>query len=431
MLNFYLITAVLLVVAMIWWFIAARLKTDVASVELEALAREQVNTHQLRIKELGFAKEHDEMDDKEYDATVIELKKQLLHDLSSSAGPGSAQIQVVSAKPLALFVPGCLFLVCFVVAFYWSNGQPAKLQEWEQSIDLMPALGKRAVMNEGETLSPKELQQFALGLRTKLHHDDSDAVAWLLLGRVTQALNDLESAKLAFAKAYKLDPAKMAIQLNYAQVLLMSGGEPSMRQAGLLLSKVLRQDPKSVDALLMIAYIAEQMGNIEQATNAWQALLTYLDKDDSRLAFVEQKLREVKASEIAQAHSAQSSDVDSADAAATNAKITVHLTLSEELVGKVPEGATLFVYAKAASGPPMPAAVIKLNTFELPLTVELTDANAMMDSYKLSSLKQLVIRTRVSQDQDIAISPGELQGQSPVFSLSDTTEISVVINQVL
>ena len=430
MLNFYLITVVLLVVAMIWWFVAARLKTDVATVELEALAREQVNTHQLRIKELGFAKDHDEMDDKEYDATVIELKKQLLHDLSLSAGPGSAAGQVVSAKPLALFVPGCLFLVCFVVAFYWTNGQSAKLQEWEQSIDLMPTLGKRAVMNEGEALTPKELQQFALGLRTKLHHDDSDAVAWLLLGRVTQALNDLESAKLAFAKAYKLDPNKMAIQLNYAQVLLMSGGEPAMRQAGLLLSKVLRQEPKSVDALLMIAYIAEQMGNMEQAKNAWKALVAYLDKDDSRLGFVEQKLREVQAGEIAQAHSVET---DGTDAAATNAnaKITVHLTLSEELAGKVPQGATLFVYAKAASGPPMPAAVIKLNTFELPLTVELTDANAMMDSYKLSSLKQLVIRTRVSQDEDIGISPGELQGQSPAFSLSDTTEISVVINQVL
>lgn len=436
MLNFYLITFVLLVAALVCWFLAIRIKPATVNQEQQALAREQVNTHQLRLRELEDGKEHGELDDKEYEASVTDLKRQLLHDLSGR----SKTTENAENKPLPLLVGGILFLFCFVLTFYWSNGQFNKLQDKHVSMELLPTLGKRAVMNEGEALTPKELQQFALGLRTKLHVNTQDAVAWLLLGRVTQALNDMESAKLAFEKAYELDPSKVSTQLNYSQILLMEDDPPSMRKAALLLSKVLAQEPKNIDGLLMVGYIAEQMGNMDKAKSAWEVLVGILDKDDPRLGFVEQKLRADRASEIAKLHAGSVVDGDGGadinvdagtEKAVKNAKITVHLTLSDALADKVPDGATLFVYAKAAQGPPMPAAVIKMNTFKLPLTVELTDANAMMDSYKLSSLKELVIRTRVSQDQDIGISPGELQGQSQVFSLSDTTEISVVINQVL
>lgn len=428
MLNFYLIASGLLLAAWLLWFFAVRIHADKAGAEQQALAREQVNTHRLRLRELDYEKDHGGLDDKEYAASVIDVKQQLLHDLSG-AGKGTGAI-----KGRALFIPGALFLLCFVAPFYWLNGQFNTLELSQQARERLPELGKRAVLEQGEALSSKELQQFALGLRTKLQQDDEDAVAWLLLGRVTQALNDIESAALAFEKAYLLDPDKPAALINYAQILLMKGGAQGEHQAAGLLAKVLQQQADNIDALLMVAYIAEQQGDTAQATSGWQMVMAKLEAGDPRRQFVEQKLRTQRAAEIVRANAGSDSHEAGGEGktvGAQAAKVTVHLSLSDELAGKVPEGAVLFIYAKAAKGPPMPAAVIKMDSFELPLTVELTDANAMMDSYKLSDLKQLVISTRVSRDQNIAVAAGELQGQSGVFSLADTTEISVVINQVL
>ncbi len=418
MLNFYLITAGLLLLSLLCWFLSIRMKAGKLDEEQQALAREQVNIHQLRLRELAVKHSHDELDDKEYEASVIDLKRQLLHDLSS-VNASSATV----GKPLALFVPGSVFLIVFVATFYYANGQFSQFQQWEQTIDMLPELGKRAVLNEGDMLTTKELQQFALGLRTKLHHDDSDGVAWLLLGRVTQALNDLDAAELAFEKAYLLEPEKVSVLLNYSQVLLMRGDQPSIKKTAGLLREVLRQEPENIDGLLMVGYIAEQLGDSAKAMEAWQVLTVKLPQDDPRLVFVQDKLQTLK--------NPVAATPNSAEMVAQMAKVTVHLTIDESLVDKMPAGAILFVYAKAAKGPPMPAAVVKLDTFELPLTVELTDANAMLENFNLSSLGELVIRTRVSVDQNIEISAGELQGQSQVFSLSDTTEVSVVINQVL
>ncbi|MFT5162139.1 MAG: cytochrome c-type biogenesis protein CcmI [Alteromonadaceae bacterium] len=426
MLNFYLITAGLLVSALLCWFLAVRMQSGKVVEEQKALAREQVNTYQLRLRELSFEKDRDELDDKEYEASVIDLKRQLLHDVSGES-------HVAGNSRFSLIVPPSAFLLFFVVAFYGVNGQLSQLDDMQTSIALLPALGERAVLNKGEELSAKELQQLALGLRVELHKDDTDAVAWLLLGQVTQALNDFDSAMQAFEMAYKLDPAKVTTLVNYAQILLMRGGHDQMKRAAYLLSKVLIQQPEHIDALLMVGYIAEQMGDIDKAKASWERLVVKLDKADQRLAFVQQKLREMTAAQIVAGN--PSFGVDLTDSSVKGSgrvvKITVHLSLSEALLGKVPAGATLFVYAKAAKGPPMPAAVVKMNTFELPLTVDLSDANAMMDNYKLSDLNEVVISTRISHDSNIAVSAGELQGQSQVLRLSDTSEVSVVINQVL
>jgi tetratricopeptide (TPR) repeat protein len=239
---------------------------------------------------------------------------------------------------------------------------------------------------------------------------------------VTRELGDLDSAILALDKAYKLDPNKQATLLTYSEVLLMQSGQQNMRKAASLLAQVLKTDTNNISALLMVSYIAEQMGDHDRALSTMRLLKSILPDNDPRLSFVLDRLGEGKASTPAAA-------VASADV--SGPKVKVMLTLDETLKDKVPSGATLFIYAKAAQGRPLPAAVVKLSQFNFPMTVELSDANAMLQDYKLSTLDKIVIWSRVSVDGDIAITQGELQGQSQVFSLKETQDISVVINQIL
>jgi cytochrome c-type biogenesis protein CcmI len=417
---FYLGVVVLLVLAMLVWLLSVKSNPDVLAREYLALSREQVNTYRLRLRELAFAKEHDELDDKEYESSVNELKRQVLHDLKQQ--PSVGETQNPQNYTNVLYGAGFLFMVSAVV-FYQQLGEYKRLADWQEVQAMLPALGDRALLNKGEPLSNKELQQFALGLRTKLFRSDGDAMAWQMLGEVTAAIRDVESSFLAFERAYKLDPNKPIILLSFAQALLMKSDQQSMRLAASLLGKVLQSEPNNVNALLMAGYIAEQMGQKDKAMATWTIVKRLLPANDSRLGFVNGKLGANVGS--------GTNTSQNIDQSVEMAKVSVHITLDETVKGKIPAGGTLFIYAKAAQGRPMPAAVIKLSEFKFPMTIELSDANAMLQDYKLSTLDKIIVWSRLSKDGDIGISAGELQGQSQVFSLKDTTEVAVTINQIL
>ena len=414
---FYLGVVVLLLLAMLVWFLSIKSNEDVLAREYLALSREQVNTYRLRLRDLAFLQEHDELDDKEYQSSVNELKRQLLQDLKQQQLVGQANPKKYQNM---LYGAGLLFMVSGV-QFYYVLGAHDRLADWQEVQAMLPALGDRVLLNKGEPLSDKELQQFALGLRTKLFRNDGDAQAWRMLGEVTRAIRDMDSSFLAFERAYKLDPNKPIIVLSYAQSLLMKSDQQSMRLAASLLGKVLQSEPNNINGLLMAGYIAEQMGQKDKAFATWAIVARLLPANDPRMGFLNDKLGVV---------TGPISDPD-ASQGVEMAKVSVHISLDEAVKGKVPAGGTLFIYAKAAQGRPMPAAVIKLSEFKFPMTIELSDANAMLQDYKLSTLDKIIVWSRLSKDGDIGISAGELQGQSQVFSLKDTTEIAVTINQVL
>ena len=79
---------------------------------------------------------------------------------------------------------------------------------------------------------------------------------------------------------------------------------------------------------------------------------------------------------------------------------------------KVPSDGFLFVFAQDAdSENRMPAAVVKLPLPAFPAEVELNIANAMLPNYTLAQLKNARLVARISVDDSVTTTPGELQGQ--------------------
>ena len=105
-----------------------------------------------------------------------------------------------------------------------------------------------------------------------------------------------------------------------------------------------------------------------------------------------------------------------APAAADAPRLTVHVSLDPKLADRVDPDATLFVFARAANGPPMPLAVQHLTAGQLPLTVTLDDSNGMLPTMKLSMFPQVVIGARISKSGNALPQSGDLQ----VFRLQPT-----------
>src|SRR5258707_14571945 len=90
----------------------------------------------------------------------------------------------------------------------------------------------------------------------------------------------------------------------------------------------------------------------------------------------------------------------------------------------------VFVFARAAEGPPMPLAVLRAKAGDLPLTFALDDSMAMAQGLQVSALPKIVITARVSKSGNAKPAPGDLQGASAPVK-NDASGVKVLINSVV
>ena len=83
--------------------------------------------------------------------------------------------------------------------------QIQRIDQWQIAQQQTSELGQRMLKGD-ESLNLQDLQMFALGLRTKLVDTPEDATGWMLLGRVSGAINRVDSAIQAFEKSLKYAP---------------------------------------------------------------------------------------------------------------------------------------------------------------------------------------------------------------------------------
>ena len=79
---------------------------------------------------------------------------------------------------------------------------------------------------------------------------------------------------------------------------------------------------------------------------------------------------------------------------------------------------TLFVYAKAVNGPPMPLAVVKQPVGNWPVIVQLSDANAMTPMATLSKFPDVIVQARISATGNAIPQSGDWIGPTQVVKLA-------------
>lgn len=314
------------------------------------------------------------------------------------------------SQPVKLWVVALLVMVIASGVYYGSGSWRLQLQA-DDALLALPELGRRALQNDQEQLTPRELDTFALGLRQKLARQPNDAVAWLVYGRVMLAQGQMEQAIDAMQRSYDLQPDRMGTLLSFSQLLLSTGEPRYLTQAAELLVQALQQNPQSPDALSLLGFVAYEQQDWQEAVTAWQLLLEQLEPGDGRYAVIEEALSDAR------------QRLAGADTA-----IRVTVDLAPELQAAVPEGATLFVYVRDPEGNPMPAAVVKQPVTEFPVTVTLSDADAMLADYTLSSLEQWQVLARISADERIDARAGDLDGRSEVITTITNETLNVTIN---
>ena len=106
------------------------------------------------------------------------------------------------------------------------------------------------------------------------------------------------------------------------------------------------------------------------------------------------------------------------------------VTLSEKLKDRAAPEDTVFVFARAAEGPPMPLAVARVRVRELPYRFRLDDSMAMTPTMKISSFSKVIVTARISKSGSATAQPGDLQGASAAVA-NDAKAVAVVIDSLV
>jgi cytochrome c-type biogenesis protein CcmH len=114
-----------------------------------------------------------------------------------------------------------------------------------------------------------------------------------------------------------------------------------------------------------------------------------------------------------------------------SARIVVKVSLDPKLKAKVLPSDTLFVFAKAAEGPPMPLAIARLTAAQLPTSVTLSDAMSMMPNMTLSKFPQVILGARISKSGNAVAQSGDFQTLSAAVSNSRTEPIRLTIDRTV
>lgn len=377
-----------------------------------------------RLNELHTEQQQGLLSDADRIQSENELKIALLDEIKTS---NSSE----NNPNLAIFSGALVSLIVGIGVYLYAN-QINSIDQWRMAQQKTSELGQRMIEGD-ENLNLQDLQTFALGLRTKLVDTPEDATGWMLLGRVSGAINRVDSAIQAFEKSLKFAPNNIGTLSSYAQALMMTGQEEQVLQAKQVLLRILSLEPDNTSAMGVLAIAASELGDKSLALENWQRLIAFIPLTDPNYAAVNQRIVQLQI-EIDPASQALAQNTVKSSAEQTDSKrVLVTVNISDVVQSKLPKDGFLFIFAQAATGQVrMPAAVVKMPLGDFPVVVELSDNNAMMANYTLSQLQQAKLVARISVDENVAQTAGEFQGDLiATLSAEQMTQETITIDREL
>jgi len=286
----------------------------------------------------------------------------------------------------------------------------------------------------------QNMDQAIANLAGKLKQNPDDAEGWALLGRAYEATQRFDEARDALRHARDLAPEDPDLMVAYAEVLALSS--PSRRIEGeprQLIEAALKAAPDNERGLWLLGISDYQAKKFDNAIASWRHLLAVLPKDSNIAPAVQHEIELAEAErdgrppppEPAGNEEAPASATTPMESTTTGPHLTVKVALDAKLKDRVTAGDVLFIYAKAASGPPMPLAIQRLHAADLPVTVTLTDGMGMTPALKLSQFPQVIVGARISKSGNAIAQSGDLQTVSKPLDVATTDPIVLTIDQAV
>ena len=388
MIDFWLAAGLLLLVALSFLLIPV-LRERRAQREEDRTAL-NVALYQERVAELQSQQAEGVLDAAQMDSGRAEAARELLADTEGVAAPRVSKL----GKPLPLLA--AVLVPVLGLGLYLHFGAADKVE-----------------LTREFAQAPQSMEEMTQRLERAVAAQPDSAEGLYFLGRTYMAQERPADAAKMFERAANLAGRQPELLGQWAQAQYFADGKKWSAKIQALTDEALKADPKEVTSLGLLGIAAFEGERYQEAIDYWNRLLAQLPPEDNSRAALQGGIKRA-----AERLEASGGKVAQAPQAAKAALLKVSVDLSSELRSKVQPGDSVFIFARATSGPPAPLAAKRLTVADLPVTVELGDADAMMPQLKLSNFPEVQLVARISRaGQPTA---GEWVGRSGPLASSTT-----------
>jgi cytochrome c-type biogenesis protein CcmH len=357
-----------------------------------------------------------EIDQATYDSAYVDLQTSLALELDSSEADSEKARGKWMAIVVLLAIPAASVVLYFVYGEY-------RVVENPQLVFATPRQQAAAAPRQQAAAAPQmSLEEMTVAIKQRLKDNPEDAEGWFMLGRTMMARQQYDPAVTAFQRSNDLLADEPGIMFALADALAMQNNGNLLGEPEELVQRGLKLAPRFPNGLWLAGMAAEQRKDYKAAHRYWSLLLPMIADNPASSREVQGLLATLEERDPGLAKTMASSN-------AVGIKLLVDI--SAELKARASPDTAVFIYAKAMQGPPMPLAVRKMQLSDLPVSLTLSDDDAMMPTMKLSSFDQVIVGARVSSSGNPVAQSGDFYTErEAVDSSNPPAQINLTIDQV-
>ncbi len=383
-----------------------------------------------RLEDLQSRFESGEIAETEYNELVTEAKRDLLADaavvddsmsgestlVESTSGKlpqsngKSAATSSVRGRAVSLLIASAVFVPVMAIIGYsdfgLSRGAISDVELARQFRDVDPA-------------DVSTYQEMVDALAVTLADQPENIDGLFLLARSYSYLNEANKAVTIYQQLVDRFPGDPSLSVYLAEALFVADDRQMTARVRSAVDRTLKLNPHDITMMEISAVAAIQAGDTRLALSWFdKALKTGVTGE--RAALIKAAVRRLQGS--------VPSGEQQAPVTPTGRYIDVHVTAATNI--PLPAESTVFIYARAAMGPPAPLAVQRMTLADLPVKVRLDESMAMIEGMGLANFDEIQLIARISTTGSVSVSDGDYEIRSKVINITQPLEpVELLIEQ--
>lgn len=354
----------------------------------------------------------------------------LLTDAEYTAKLAALPAQESRAAPRVAWVLAFLLPLLTMVGYRFL-GNPAGMRE-------------AAAPANPPVVAPRSLEQAIAGLAERLQRQPDDKAGWLLLIRTYASMERYDDAVAALDTAMQRWPDDPGLLVQRASVLILRDPQQQVSaEAGQIADRVLALAPDNPQAHWIKGMLAFQNGDYLEAASRWEPLLEGMQVGSEERELFLKQINDARqgagmpplptpetGAQLGAAMQVPPSPAAAPAPAGDGPRLRVRVEISPELQARVRASDVLFVSARASNGPPIPLAAKRFSPVQLPLELELSDADAVTPQFRLSSAREVVLSARISHAGIANAAPGDFEAPPQTVASIERAPLTLRIDRL-
>lgn len=274
-------------------------------------------------------------------------------------------------------------------------------------------------------------------LEAKLAKNPKNLEGWMMLGRTYTSMGRYPRAVDAFQQAYDLSQGQdVEALIGLGEALALTDEASLTGRAGKLFEAALTMAPNHPKALWYGSIASLRSGDLRQGRDRLQLLMAQNPPEELR-GVLERQIQDLNQQLGEGGQTAQPSAPPMAakatpsPAAAGSRAIKVAVSIAPELQKQISAATPLFILARDPAGGGPPLAVQRHTSGDLPLTVELTEGDAMIPARTIATVSKVLVVARISRSGAPQQQSGDLYGEAEYEFGKNSGALSIIIDRTV